>query len=207
MPEPEPGVLADLISVFNWAIKRAAPVRFTVATSEDERTAIYRQRYDTVIAQGWARPADMPSGLEYDDYDAAALHIGGWDGTTLVASSRLVFPSQGVLLPTERAFGVVIEPHGSVADLGRQIVEPAYNSDQHVIYAGLLGYCGLQAITRSYYYVCGDCTPAMVRVYERLGLHVNVVGAPRLYWGKERLPIVQDVFGQVQTLAERYLKY
>ena len=203
---PQPEVLATIDRIALRLIDRAKPVRFTSTFGEKELASIYRQRYETVVERGWARPEDLPSGLEQDEFDPLALHIAGWDGETLAASARLVFPTPGLSLPTEQAFGVQIEPHGQVADLSRQIVARGYSSSQHAIFSGLLSYCWLQAQMRGFYYVCGDFTPAMIRLYNRLGLLVNPVGEPRPYWGEERIPIVQDVLGAASVLAARYLE-
>jgi N-acyl-L-homoserine lactone synthetase len=69
----------------------------------------------------------------------------------------------------------------------------------------LLSQCWLEAQMRGYYYVCGDFTPAMIRLYRRLGMEVTALGPPCMHWGEERIPILQDVIGAVTTLASRWL--
>jgi N-acyl-L-homoserine lactone synthetase len=200
-------MLAILFKVAHLMIDRAAPVRFALAVTDAERMAIYRQRYETVVERGWAKPEDFPDGAERDEYDGVAVHIAGWDGNTLAASARLVFPGPGQSLPTEQAFAVHIEPRGQVVDFSRQIVARGYsNSNWHAIFSGLLSYSWLQAQARGFYYVCGDFTPSMVRLYKKLGLHVHVVGESQLYWGEVRFPIMQDMLGAASRLAELYLE-
>jgi N-acyl-L-homoserine lactone synthetase len=198
-------VLATLAQVSQTVIARAAPVCFSVARTDTQQEAVYRLRYNTVIERGWARPEDLPSGMEHDDYDAIALHVIGTEGEALAACARLVLPAEGRLLPTERAFDLHVEPRGRVVDLGRQIVARPYTNNRHVIFAGLLAQCWLEAQARGYYYVCGDFTPAMIRLYRHLGLEVKALGPARHYWGEERLPILQDVLGAVDVLAARWL--
>ena len=202
---PDDGVLATLAQVSQTVIASAAPVCFSAAQTNAQREAVYRLRYNTVIERGWARPEEFPNGMERDDYDAVALYVIGTVGGSLAACARLVFPAEGRLLPTERAFDLRIEPRGRVVDLGRQIVAPPYTHHRHVIFAGLLAQCWLEVHARGYYHVCGDFTPSMIRLYRHLGLNVKPLGPTRLYWGEERLPIVQDVLGAVDILAARWL--
>lgn len=204
---PDATALALLRSIAQTILAKAAPLCFTTARSDAEREAVYRMRYNTIVERGWGRPDDMPDGLERDEYDDAALHVIGLDGTQPVASARLVFPSDVAILPTEKVFGLRIEPRERVVDLGRQIVIRAYTSQQHAIFAALLSQCWLEAQSRGYYYVCGDFTPAMVRLYRRLGMQVMTLGPPRLHWGEERIPILQDVIGAVTSLSARWLEH
>ena len=204
--QPNQQVLKTLAAVADWAIARAHSVRFALAETTDERRAIYRLRYQTVIERGWAQPADYPDGIERDDDDDAALHIMGLEGDLLVACARLILPSGVKLLPTERIFGVRVEPCGKVVDLGRQIVARSHSSMQHILFGALLGRCWLEAQARGYYHVCGDFTPSMIRLYHLLGLSVSTLGPARQYFGEERIPIAQDVVSAVTTLAARYLK-
>ncbi|HEY3289087.1 MAG TPA: GNAT family N-acyltransferase [Anaerolineae bacterium] len=203
---PDDATLATLRAIAETMLTKAAPLCFRAARCDADRTAIYRMRYNTIVERGWGKPDDMPSGLERDEYDDRALHIIGMDGQTPVASARLVFPADGQILPSEQAFGLHIEPHDHVVDLSRQIVIRAYSSQQHSIFSALLSQCWLEAQTRGYYYVCGDFTPAMIRLYRRLGMEVNILGPARLYWGEERIPILQDVIGSVTSLSARWME-
>jgi N-acyl amino acid synthase of PEP-CTERM/exosortase system len=100
----------------------AAPIRFGVAQSAQEREATFRLRYEVSIERGYARPEELPDGLERDEYDDHAVHVVGWHGDRLATTARLVFPEPRSRLPTEAAFDVEIEPRGRVADMGRVIV-------------------------------------------------------------------------------------
>lgn len=202
---PDKPTLALLRTIAQTVMAKALPLRFTTAQSDDEREAVYRMRCNTIVERGWGKPEDMPDGLERDEYDDAALHVTGLDRTKPVASARLVFPSDAQVLPTEKVFGLRIEPRDRVVDLSRQIVIRAYTSQQHAIFGALLSHCWLEAQARGYYYVCGDFTPAMIRLYRRLGMEVTTLGPPRLHWGEERIPILQDVIGAVTSLASRWL--
>jgi len=85
---------------------------------------------DSIAAQ------DYPDGLENDEYDATAVHVLGWNGTEAVATGRLVFPPHP--LPTEQVAGLVVEPRGRVADVGRMSVLPSYRSYRQAAFVALL---------------------------------------------------------------------
>jgi len=105
-------------------IARAAPVRFTRATTDTAWEAIYRLRYEAVVRHGWASPEAFPDGLERDAYDDVAVHVAGWDGERLAATARIVFPTPGLRLPTEEEFALAIESTGQAANVDRLTVAP-----------------------------------------------------------------------------------
>ena len=182
----------------------AAPIQFRVAQSNSERQAVYRLRYQVVIERGWAQPEDLPDGLERDDYDAGAIHIVGWDGDVLAATSRLVLPGSQSLLPTEQAFDIKVEPRGRVADMGRQIVSRDYSSVRHLAFAALLAKTWLEMRPPGFTLWCGFFSPTMPRLYRMVGFDVKQIGPSRKFWGEERFPILVDVAGSVATLLARW---
>jgi N-acyl-L-homoserine lactone synthetase len=185
-------------------IASAAPIHFSVAQSPSELEAAYRLRYEVVIDQGWARPEKFLSGLEQDVYDAQAVHLLGWDDQKAVATTRLVFPTTGKLLPTELEFELSVEPRGKVVDGARAIVARAYSDYQHRIFAGLLGYTWFEIQARGLCYLCAAAAPAMIRLCRGIGYHITVLGPARQYWGEKRYPIRFDVPESVPTLLERW---
>jgi N-acyl-L-homoserine lactone synthetase len=185
-----PTVLAALDEVTRRGVARAAPVRYGVARTDAERDAVYRLRYRVVVERGWARPEDLPDGRERDAYDAVAVHVVGWDGETLAAAARLLFPSESYRLPTEAAFDVLVEPRGQVADMGREIVARTHTDARHRIFAGLLGQCWIEARARGFCHLCGVFTPSMVRLFHLMGIEIAVLGPARPFWGEERQPIL-----------------
>jgi N-acyl-L-homoserine lactone synthetase len=182
----------------------ATPVRFTVAQSSTEREAAYRLRYEVVTARGWAGAEKFPGGLEQDIYDAEAVHLLGWKEHKLVATTRLVFPSSGKLLPTEVEFGLRVEPQGQVVDGGRAIIARACSDYQHRIFAGLLGYTWFEIQSRGFRYLCGAAVPAMIRLCQSIGYHITVLGHAHTYWGQRRYPIRFDVLESVPMLFKRW---
>ena len=194
--------VADAIATRFIAL--AEPIRFSVAQSPGDREAGYRLRYEVVTAKGWARPEKFHHGLEQDHYDAEAVHLLGWDDQKVVATTRLVFPAAGRLLPTEAEFDLQVEPQGQVVDGGRATIDRAYSDDRHRIFAGLLGYTWFQIQAQAFCYLCGAAVPAMIRLCRSLGYQISVLGPARQYWGEERYPIRFDVPESIPLLRERW---
>lgn len=190
--------IADAVA--NKFIRRAAPVCFRAAQSPAELEAVYRLRYQVVIERGWAYPEDFPTELEQDIYDGQGLHLIGQAGATIVATTRLIFPDPGRLLPTEAEFGLRIEPQGRVVDGGRAIVSRAYSGRQHHIFAGLLGQSWFELKARGFYYLCGLASAAMIRLCRSIGYQITILGPARQYWGEWRHPIRFDVLESTSTL-------
>lgn len=202
--EPSEEILAALDQLSRGFIGSIDTLRFDVAHDHSEREAVYRLRYQTVIERGWARPEDLPDGMEHDPYDEKAIHITGWDGNKLAATSRLVLPEGGSALPTEAAFHLKIEPQGQVVDMGRQIVAHEYSSIKHKVFAALLAKTWLEIRANGYSLVCGDFSPAMTRLYRIMGFDVKELGPAQSFWGEDRTPIKVDVARSMQALMERW---
>lgn len=168
-------------------------IRFAAAASPEEIEAIYRLRYRTVIENGWAKPEDYPDGMEQDEYDDHAIHIGGWQEEQLAATMRLVLPSQDRLLPTEAAFGLRIEPTGQVADCSRGIVAPEFRNRGRLLFFGTLAQVWLEMRSHGYYELCGTLTGWMIRYYQRSGFSLVQLGPPQMYWGELRFPAKFDL--------------
>ena len=196
-----PEVLASADELANALLRRVPSIRFGIAESPSEREAVFRLRYEVVLDRGWARPEDLPDGKERDSYDDEATLIVGWEGLTLAAAARLIFPSPRYRLPTEAVFDVEVEPRGQVADMGRQIVARAYSDIQHRVFVGLLARTWLEARSRGATYVCGDFSASMTRLYRRLGFELVALGPGRQYWEEERFPLLVDVAASVPKLS------
>lgn len=178
--------LADAVS--QRLIARAAPLGFNVVQSSSEREAIYRLRYQVAREHGWGSFSDEPDGLVRDEYDDDALHVAGWDTRLLIAASRLVFPHEGRMLPTEEIFGVEVEPRGQVVDWSRLIVARSYSNLEQRVFAALLAKSWLEMRARGFSMLCGNLSEGMIRLYKRMGLNVYVLGPARGYWGEARFP-------------------
>jgi len=208
--QPPEAVLATADQLARGLVDAAQPIRFDIAHKDQERTAVYRLRYQVVIERGWGRPGEFPDGLERDHYDQTATHIVGWAGqgadSSLAATARLVLPGTAPLLPTEAAFDLQVTPRGQVADMGRQIVARDYSSMRHKVFAALLAKTWLEMRARGFWLVCGDFSPTMMRLYRMLGFDVTALGPAREFWGEERAPILVDIAASVPRLLERWGK-
>ncbi|MEJ2597148.1 MAG: GNAT family N-acyltransferase [Anaerolineales bacterium] len=202
--EQSQSALALADSLAGRIVGEAAPIQFRLAQSDSDRQAVYRLRYQVVIEHGWAQPEDLPDGLERDAFDERAIHIAGWDGDVLAATSRLVLPDSQSPLPTEQAFNIKVEPQGRVADMGRQIVDRDYSNVRHLVFAALLAKTWLEMRQRGFTLVCGDFSPAVTRLYRMVGFDVKQIGPSRKFWGEKRFPILVDVAGSVPILLKRW---
>lgn len=190
----KPGVseLDHLDAIAGRLLATMAPLRFAVAATDADRRATFRLRYEAVLRRGWADPAAFPDGLERDEYDDVAVHLGGWEGDKLVATGRIVFPSPGLRLPTEAAFDLVIEPVGTAANVDRMTIAASHSDVEHRLLLGLLGATWREVRLRGFHIWVGIHSPAMFRLYRRLGLTMEILGPPRLHWGEERYPVRFD---------------
>lgn len=178
-------------------------VRFTLAQLPEEREAIYRARYEAVIKKDWAKPRDMPDGIERDEYDDQALHLIGWEDDRMLILGRVVFPSPTRPLPTEAAFDLEIEPHQQVVDSGRIVLlQPNRSDNQHKLFLGLMSHAWQEMRARGYCHVCAAMTTSVLRLYRLMGIHWDVLGEPRLYWGKLRYPCKYDLVKTVQAFVD-----
>jgi hypothetical protein len=186
-------------------LEQALPVTFRVATSDAERDITYRLRYEAIMARGWARPEDFPEGLERDSYDERAVHITGWHGDMPVTTGRIVFPEPGRLLPTEEAFGLVVEPRGRYTEASRGVVVQSHSNVQHRVLLGMMAKCWYEIDAQGLDDSCvGAATPAMIQLYRRMRFPVHILGLSRSYWGEERFPILIDTPGVCRVLAQQW---
>jgi N-acyl-L-homoserine lactone synthetase len=198
-------ILAEVDALASQSLDWVAPIKFSTAQSEAERVAVYRLRYNAVIEHGWLPPADLPGGIERDDYDNIAIHVVGWDGNTLAATSRLILPKPGLILPTEKAFDILVEPRDQVVDASRFVVARPYSSIEHRVLAVLLAKTWLVMREHGYEMACAAfASLAMLRVYRWMGFHVTVLGPARPYWGEDRYPLLYDVAEATPSLIARW---
>ncbi len=203
-PKNSAEILQALDALAGSLVEKARPLRFDIAQSTAERETAYRLRCQALIERGAATPEDFPDGLEFDEHDERATQVLGWDGNRAVATGRLVTPEPGKLLPTEQGFGLTIQPHGEVVDIGRYVVLGEYAQKESRYFTGLLGFCWLEARGRGYFRVCGTASRGMLRHYRRLGFIVTELAPPHIYYGEERFPCWYDVVGSMSVLLAKW---
>lgn len=178
-------------------------IRFDLAQSASEFEAIYRLRYRVVLEEGWAKAEDYPDGLECDNYDDQAIHIGAWEDNTLVATMRLVFPSLSQALPTESAFDIRIEPYQKIVDCSRAIVAPEYRNHSRELFFGVMGRLWIEARKHGFHEICGAQTKLIIRFFERRGFAIQIIGEAQPYWGQVRYPIKFDIPTTVKNMQKQ----
>ena len=186
----------DRLSEQLLAAAETGGIRVAVAQTPSEQDAIHRLRHEQVVGHRWASPDDLPGGVERDEYDPFAVQVGAWSGATLVGEMRLVLPAAGRRLPVEEAFDLHIEPRGRVVEAGRLVVAPSHRGDpSHGIWGALFARAWLSLRALGFSLLCGAASPEMVRRLRALGLPFEVLGAPRTYWGEQRVPVRLDPAG------------
>ena len=108
----------------------------------------------------------------------------------------------GLLLPTEAAFGVNLGNCLRAVDVGRLCVSPAYRSREHRVWIALLGQTWLEMRVRGFTEACSVVTPSVARIYRSFGLQVIPLGSLRTYWGKERFPTLVSPVNTVFKLPK-----
>lgn len=169
-----------------------APLRFGEATDEDERTACFRLRYAAVREKDLADADRFPEGMERDGFDDTAVQLLGWDGDLPIATSRVLVPVAGRLLPIQEEFGLDLPDAGGIAEWGRLVVDPGYRGDGHSIILGLAAQGWMSLRARGYSRVIAATSGRLVALFEALGFAITVLGPPREYWREARFPILCD---------------
>jgi N-acyl-L-homoserine lactone synthetase len=182
-----------------------APLRFREATNDDEREACLRLRYNAVLEMRMASLEEFSDGVETDAFDADAIHILGDDGGRPIATSRIVLPTAGRLLPTEAAFGLRLSNVGGLVEWGRVVVDPDYRGDGHSVFMGLAARSWLSMRERGYTSVIGATPERLIMLFEALGFSVTVLGEPQSYWGEVRYPILCESQPAIRRLKRDWL--
>jgi N-acyl-L-homoserine lactone synthetase len=201
--EPPAGLdgLERLESVAEALVRQSAPARFSVARTEEERTAIFRLRHRVVMERKWACPDEFPEGIERDHWDDGALHVGGTIDGELIACARLVLPRPGYRLPVEAVFDLTVAPAGKAIQVDRVVVAREIADPGHLVLIGLAARCWLEAHARGCHVFAGINSRMMTRLYRTIGLDVEVLGPGRHYWGEERFPVRVDTAAAAEAIS------
>jgi N-acyl-L-homoserine lactone synthetase len=195
---PTAGVLDGLVA----RVLETYPYRFTVLVTEQDRAIAYRLRWAALVDAGWAPAGARPDGLERDRYDAAAVHILGWDGDRAVCTGRLVLPPGP--LPTEQACGVTVPPQGRVVDVGRMCVVRDHQTFRHAAFLALLCRLYLEMRARGYEVACGMMSARVRTLVRQLGLELETLGEDREHDGEPRAPVRFALTVNTRPLQNRW---
>jgi len=175
-----------------------SPFDYRVAADESEREVAYRLRGSAVLDRGWGTAADVPGGMERDEYDDHAIQVIGWDSDVAMSTGRVVLPPG---LPTEAACGLVVEPRGGVVDVGRMCVAPSHQSLEHAALIGLM--CRLYLAMREHGFrvACGMMSAPARSLMGLFGLQLEILGPERTYWNERRAPVRFSLMSATRLLA------
>jgi len=193
--------LALIDSAVEGHLALAATLQYGLAGSQAEREAVYRLRYEAVMARGWARQEDFPDQRESDSYDGDATHIVARDGAVLAGTARLVFPRAARRLPAEEAFDLEIPPKGQVVAWDRTVIARAYRCAAHEVLWGLLCTCWLETRQAGYSEVSGVLSRSMLKLYRSMGVEFVAIGPGHIYWNEERFPCKFDAIASAGGIA------
>jgi GNAT superfamily N-acetyltransferase len=175
----------------------AVPQRLGPARTQGDRNAVYRLRYQTVVEMGWAKPEEMPDGIERDEDDDRAVLVCAHDGDELAGTARVVLPREARPLPLEREFELEVESRETV-EIGRLVILPRLRGDaRHGLLLALFAQCWLEMRMRGFSELICAAPQRLIDVYRSLGFTVIPLNAPREHWGEERFPVRFDVIGSV----------
>lgn len=197
--------MADGVGILDGLVARVLatyPYRFTLATGEADRLVAYGLRATVAAHQGWSVPDGVTGGLESDAYDRDAVHVLGWDGPTAVCTGRLILPPRR--LPTEATCGIVVEPAGSVVDVGRMAVVPPRQNVEHAVSVALLCRLYLEMRERGYQVACGMMSRPARRLMRLLGLELEELGGEQEYWGEPRAPVRFELMANSASISRRW---
>lgn len=193
---------ADVLDALVERILSESPWRFTTPVSAHEQALAYRIRAAATVQAGWATPDAFPAGMEKDEFDSVAVHILGWDGDTAICTGRVVFPPGP--LPTEVACGLVVEPRGQVADVGRMAVLRSHQTFGHATFLALLCALYREVRARDHEIACGMMAAPARSLVGRLGIRLEELGPPRVHHGQLRTPVRFHLATNVAPIAAQW---
>ena len=169
------------------------PLSFEIAHTEVDIDTVLRMRFECVVEMGWARAEEYPDGCERDEYDDFASYVVCRDHDVIIGSLRLIFPMPGRLLPTERDFGIRVQPPGGAFEGGRIIVPRRYRlTRSHLVLAGLFARGWLTARQRAFSRAISTASSQLIELYRSLGMNIRILAPAQHYWGEQRAPIEID---------------
>lgn len=189
MDDPDPRWLATADELAHRLVMGAGPIRFGIASSPLEVEAALRLRRDIVVELGWRSPTEDLAHVERDAYDDRAQHVVAWDGGTIAGTLRLIRPKNGLSIPVEAEYGLVVEPRGRVMGAGRLIVAHPYRSARHAVLGGMAATAWLAMRRQGFQWAAGTATSEMLGLFTHLGFEIEILGDPQMSWGELRHPI------------------
>ncbi|HZF70234.1 GNAT family N-acyltransferase [Sulfuricurvum sp.] len=183
-------------------------MKCTVASTEMERIAILRQRYDIFVEEfNFLAPKEENKRIEYDEYDEHSLLFGVWEDTSLIASCRLVLPNSSFELPTLKAMVIdakKLDRLQPTAEISRILV-----ASNHRIFKKTIKI--LQTMQKEINKIAsehnieqliGSVEPSFLRLLNCSKLPYQAIGPLQHHIGPDRYPIVLKLHDNVTPNKE-----
>lgn len=108
----------------------APELKVGLATSPSEREALFRLRHEVFSSLG-AHVGAAGTRLDQDEFDDVCEQIGVWDGTRVIAASRVLLPEGAgqvgrYFSSTEFDISALLASHKNILEIGRVCVHPDY---------------------------------------------------------------------------------
>lgn len=188
----------SLIETARRWTRRAQPVDFSLALTAPERSRIYSQRCSAVTMRGWAKLTEYSNGQDRDGFDEVATHIQGVVNDMLVASARIIFPSNSHGLPLLASHQIDFDPSDKYVEVGRVVVTPGHLTvPRRFLFAALIGQVLIETLGACYDRILAVADEGMLRLYRRLGIDSKIVGRPQVTFGKQRYPVSINVYTSI----------
>ena len=176
--------------------KKVKLVKCSVASTEMERTAILRQRYDIFVKEfGYFLPKEEDDRLEYDSYDTHSLLFGVWEDGSLIASCRLVLPNSSLGLPTLKAMVIdakKIQCDQPTAEISRITIAPEHRVFRKTIKILQTMQEEINRVASEYgiEQFIGAVEPSFLRLLNCSKLSYQPIGPLQYLIGAERYPVI-----------------
>lgn len=179
------------------------------ASTEADRLAILRQRYDIFVEEyNFLLPNENGKRIESDEYDEYSLLFGVWEQESLIASCRLVLPGSPLGFPTLNTMSVepgIIQDSFSTAEISRitiasdhRLFKKSINILQ-VMQEELCRFASDSGIQQ----LIGVVEPSFLRLLNCSSLPYHPFGPLQQHIGAKRYPVILSV-QECSTSAQEY---
>ena len=179
-----------------------------IASTEIEKTAILRQRYDIFVKEfNFFVPREDGQRIEYDKYDDYALLLGVWEKGDLIASCRLVLPNTILGLPTLNAMTIdsdKLQSDQLTAEISRITVASNHRMFKKTIKVLQTMQKEIDRISanRGIIQCIGAVEPSFLRLLNCSRLPYSPIGPLQYLIGAERYPVVLLAKNHTTSLNE-----
>lgn len=179
-----------------------------IASTETERTAILRQRYDIFVEEfNFFAPKDDGQRIESDKYDDYSLLLGVWEKDTLIASCRFVLPNSMLGLPTLNSMIIdsqMLRDDQLTAEISRITVASDHRMFKKTIKVLQTMQEEIDRISGNYGITqcIGAVEPSFLRLLNCSRLPYSPIGPLQYLIGAERYPVILTALNRTTSMKE-----